>query len=87
MLEEILAIILAIAIAAAIYYLLRKAFTLAINAIAGLVTLWLLNTLDVMSWFGAQDIAITPVTILICALGGLPGALILVLLHLLNIPI
>ncbi|MCK8518311.1 pro-sigmaK processing inhibitor BofA family protein [Methanoculleus sp. 7T] len=85
MMEEILAILLAVAIAAAIYYLMKKSLTLVINAIAGLVTLWLLNTFNVLTWFGAPDIQINLVTVLVCALGGLPGALIVVLLHLFGI--
>jgi len=87
MMEDILAILLAVAIAAALYYLMKKALTLVINAIAGLITLWALNYFSVLAWFGAPDIQISLVTILICALGGLPGALILVLLHLIGITI
>lgn len=85
MMEEILAILLAVAIAAALYYLMKKALTLLINAIAGLITLWLLNYFNILALFGAPDIQINLVSILICALGGLPGALILVLLHLVGI--
>jgi len=85
--EEILAILLAVAIAAALYYLMKKALTLVINGIAGLVTLWLLNYFDVLAQFGAPDIEINLVSILICALGGLPGALVLVLLDLAGITI
>ncbi|NLA39331.1 MAG: sigmaK-factor processing regulatory BofA [Methanomicrobiales archaeon] len=85
MIEGLLAILLAVAIAAAIYYLMKKSLTLIINAIAGLITLWLLNAFDVLAWFGAPDVQINLVTILICALGGLPGALIIVLLHLFGI--
>jgi hypothetical protein len=85
MMEEILAILLAVAIAAAIYYLMKKFMTLIINAIAGLITLWLLNYFNVMAWFGAPDVQINLVTILVCALGGLPGALIVILLHLFGI--
>ena len=66
---------------------MKKAMTLVINAVAGLITLWALNYFDVLGWFGAPDIQINLVTILICALGGLPGALVLVLLHLLGITI
>lgn len=87
MMGEILAILLAIAIAATLYYLMKKAMTLVINAVAGLITLWLLNYFSVLAWFGAPDIQINLVTILICALGGLPGALVLVLLHLIGITI
>jgi inhibitor of the pro-sigma K processing machinery len=87
MMGEILAILLAVAIAATVYYFMKKAMTLVINAVAGLITLWLLNYFSVLAWFGAPDIQINLVTILICALGGLPGALILVLLHLIGITI
>ncbi|HOB17143.1 MAG TPA: pro-sigmaK processing inhibitor BofA family protein [Candidatus Methanoculleus thermohydrogenotrophicum] len=85
MMEEILAILLAVAIAVAIYYLMKKFLTLVINAIAGLITLWILNYFNVLAWFGAPDVQINLVTVLICALGGLPGALIVVLLHLFGI--
>lgn len=85
MMEEILAILLAVAIAAAIYYLMKKSLTLIINAIAGLITLWFLNYFNVLAWFGAPDVQINLVTLLVCALGGLPGALIVVLLHLFGI--
>ncbi|MEG3055685.1 MAG: pro-sigmaK processing inhibitor BofA family protein [Methanoculleus sp.] len=86
MVAELFAILLVVAIAGAIYYFMKKSLTLAINAIVGLITLWLLNTFGVLSLiFGVPDIPINLVTILICVLGGLPGALIIVLLHLLGI--
>ncbi|NLZ29317.1 MAG: sigmaK-factor processing regulatory BofA [Methanomicrobiales archaeon] len=85
MMAELLAILLAVAIAVAIYYFMKKSLTLVINAVVGLIMLWLLNAFDVMAWFGAPDIQVNLVTILVCALGGLPGALIVVLLHLFGI--
>ena len=87
MMEEILAILLAVAIAATRYHLMSKSMTLVTNAVDGLITLGLLNHFDVLSWFGAPDIQINLVTVLICALAGLPGALVLVLLHLFGIAI
>ena len=39
MMEEILAILLAVAIAATVYYFMKKTLTLVINAVAGLATL------------------------------------------------
>ncbi|RXE56947.1 sigmaK-factor processing regulatory BofA [Methanoculleus taiwanensis] len=87
MIEAIIAIVLAVAIAAAIYFLLKKAMSLVINAVAGLITLYLLNVFHVMSWFGAPDIEINLVSVLVCAFGGLAGALLLVLLHLVGITI
>jgi len=82
MIEAILAIILAILVAVVIYYVLKKAITLLINSLVGIITLFLLNFLGVMSWFGKPAIPINLVTVLICAFGGLPGALIVFILHL-----
>ena len=87
MIEALIAIVLAIAAAAAIYFMLKKAMVLVINSIVGLVVLYLLNTFDVMSWVGAPDIPINLTSVLVCAFGGLPGAIILILLHLVNIPV
>jgi len=87
MIEALIAIVLAIAVAAAIYFMLKKAMVLVINSIVGLVMLFLLNTFDVMSWVGAPDIPINLTSVLVCAFGGLPGAIILILLHLVNIPV
>ncbi len=87
MIEAIITIILAVAIAAAIYFLLKKAMTLVINAVAGIITLYLLNAFHVLSWFGAPDIEINLVTVLVCAFGGIAGALLLVLLDLVGITV
>lgn len=87
MLELIVAILFAILMAAVIYYLLKKAVFLLINAIVGLITLFLINLFGVMSWFGAPDIPITAATVIVCAFGGLPGALLLVALALAGITI
>jgi len=74
-------------IAAAIYYLMKKATTLLINAIAGLVTLWLLNTFDVLSGlFGVPDVQINLVTVITYVPSAdSPGALVIVLLHIFGI--
>jgi hypothetical protein len=87
MIEAIITIVLAVAVAAAIYFLLKKAMTLVINAVVGLIMLYLLNVFQVMSWFGAPDIEINLVSVLICAFGGIVGVFILVLLNLLGIPV
>ncbi|KQC04447.1 MAG: hypothetical protein APR53_10400 [Methanoculleus sp. SDB] len=84
MIEAILTIIVAIAVAAGIYYFLKKASTLIINSIIGLVTLFLLNQFD---FLGIGQIPITWATVIVCALGGLPGAVLVVILHLVGISI
>jgi hypothetical protein len=78
----VVGIILAIAVAIIIFYLLKTVIALVVNAIVGIVVLFLLNLFDIMSLFGAPDIPIDWITILISAIGGLVGVVIVVILHL-----
>jgi hypothetical protein len=75
-------IILAIAVAIIIYYLLEDVLTLVVNAIVGVIVLFLLNLFHVMSLFGASDLPIDWITVLVSAIGGLVGVVIVVILHL-----
>jgi len=81
-LGSIVGIILAIVAVIIIYFLLKKVVVLVINAIVGVIILFLLNVFHIMSLFGAPDIPIDWITILISAIGGLVGVVIVVLLHL-----
>ncbi|MDH7592962.1 MAG: pro-sigmaK processing inhibitor BofA family protein [Methanomicrobiales archaeon] len=85
MLQSVLLILLAILILALIYFFLRRAITLLINSLVGVILLFLMNWLGLMSWFGKGDIPINLVTILLCAFGGLPGVLVVIVLHLFGI--
>ena len=80
MVSEILVIVLAIAVAVAIIYLFKRLAILVLNAITGLVTLFVVNQFQLMSYFGAANIGITPATVIVCTFGGIPGAIVLVLL-------
>ena len=82
MISEILLLVFAIAIAVAIFHLFKRLAFLVVNAITGLLTLFLVNYFDLMSYFGAADISITPATVIICTFGGIPGAIVLILLAL-----
>ena len=75
-------IILAIVVAVIIYFLLKKIVALIINAIVGIILLFLLNLFHVMAWFGAPDLPIDWITVLVSAIGGLVGVIIVVVLHL-----
>jgi inhibitor of the pro-sigma K processing machinery len=83
--EALIAILLIIAIIAIVWYLVKKISILVVNAILGLITLFILNFLHVMQWMGRPDLGFSLATVLICGVGGLPGVLILVLLTLLGI--
>jgi hypothetical protein len=80
----LVALILVIAIIAIVWYLVKKLTILLVNAVLGLICLFLINFLHVMQWMGKPDLEYSLATLLICALGGLPGVLILMLLNILG---
>jgi len=78
----ILVIILFLAIA---IYVVKNIGHLVINAIVGLVMLFIVNFFHLMQYAGKPDIGYTWITVIICALAGLPGAILLIILALLGI--
>jgi len=53
-----------------------------INAIVWIILLFLLNVFHVMGLFGAPDLPIDWITVLVSTIGGLAGVIIAVILHL-----
>lgn len=83
----IVAILLVVAIIAVVYFLVKHLSVVIVNAVIGLILLILLNFLHVMQWMGKPDLGYDLATVLICAIGGVPGVCILVLLDILGITI
>ena len=83
----LIAIILVVAILAIAYFFVKKFMVLLVNAVLGIIILFILNTLHVMEWIGKPDLGYNLATIIICGVGGLPGVLILILLNILGITI
>ena len=83
----LITIMIIVAVVAIAYYLVKKFSVLLINAILGLLLLFILNFFHFMNWIGKPDLGYSPATLLICAVGGLPGVGILVLLSILGITI
>lgn len=83
MLASVLTVLLAFAAAAAIYYFLKKSLTLLINSIVGITVLFGLNYFNLFT----PPVSIDVASVLVCAFGGLPGLLIVVVLHLAGIAI
>ena len=76
---ELSILVLAIIAAVILYKVLKTAKSLVINAVIGLVILVLANfALDL-------KIAYTPIVIVICAIGGTVGALLVIVLHYLGL--
>jgi len=83
----IVAILLVVAIVAVVYYLVKQFSVLIVNAVAGLILLVILNFFHVMQWMGKPDLGYELATVLISAVGGVPGVCILVLLDILGVMI
>jgi pro-sigmaK processing inhibitor BofA len=69
------------------FFVVKNIIKLAINSILGLLLLYFINYFHVMAQFGKPDIPINVVSFLICLFGGIPGALLLVLLDLMGVTI
>ncbi|MDI9634022.1 MAG: pro-sigmaK processing inhibitor BofA family protein [Methanolinea sp.] len=74
-----------ILIAVALFFLLKDILKLVVNSVLGLLTLFLVNVSGVMEFLGRPEIPYSLVTVILCILGGIPGALIVIVLHLLGI--
>ena len=85
--DILLAVILIVAILAIAYFLIKKLAVLVVNAVLGLIFLFVLNSLQVMTWVGKPDLGYSLATLIICGVGGLPGVLVLVLLDILGVTI
>ena len=85
MTSVIIAILLVVAIVAVVWYLVKELSVVIENAVVGLILLIILNYLHVMEWMGKPDLGYDLATVLICAIGGVPGVCILVLLDILGI--
>ena len=85
--DLLITILLIVAVIAIVYYLVKNLTVLIINAILGLTALILINYFHVMQWIGKPDLGYSLATIIISAVGGLPGVCILVLLDIFGITI
>jgi inhibitor of the pro-sigma K processing machinery len=74
-----------LAFAAVVYFVVRNIGHLVINSIVGLLTLFLVNYFHVMQYAGKPDIEVGWITVIICALAGLPGAVLVIILALFGI--
>jgi hypothetical protein len=73
---EILFVVLAIIGVIIAYYFLKTVTHLLINAVLGLIIFFIAN------WLFHLNIPYSILTLLVCAFGGIPGAIVVILLHL-----
>jgi inhibitor of the pro-sigma K processing machinery len=87
MFEIIIPLLVIVALIATLYYCVKKGMTLLANVAAGLILLFIVNTFHLLSFLGVPDMPITWATVLICTFGGIPGAVILILLAIAGITV
>lgn len=68
-------------------YLAKRLAVLLANAVLGLILLFVINFFHIMSLLGKPDLGYDIPTLLISAIGGVPGVAILVLLSIFGITI
>lgn len=79
MLVELIILILAIALAAGLYYFLKNLLYLLVHAVVGVIVLLLINL------FLFPPISVNLISVLVVGFGGIPGLLVVLLLHLTGI--
>ena len=80
-LAVVVTILAAVAVATVLYFVLKHSTTLLLNSVVGVVVLFALDWLHILS----PGVPITLGAVLVCAFGGLPGVIALVGLHLLGL--
>ena len=76
---ELIILVLAVLAVIAVYYVLKTAKYLIVNTIMGLILLAVGNVVFNLG------IPYTSMALLVCALGGIPGAILVILLHVFGI--
>jgi hypothetical protein len=57
-----------------------------INSVLGLLILFVVNYFNLLGYVGKPDIEYNAVNIILCVLGGIPGALIVIIMQLIGYP-
>lgn len=84
MIGTLITVLIAVGIVIVLWYFLKNVTTLIINSVIGIVTLIIVSQLNLL---GMESFKITWGAVLVCALGGLPGAILLIVLNLVGINI
>jgi hypothetical protein len=79
-------IVAGLLIAAVVIFILKDPVKIIINSVLGLLILFLVNFFNLMGYVGRPDIEYNVVNIILCVLGGIPGALIVIIMQLLGYP-
>lgn len=84
MLDTLITIIIAGGIIFVLWYFLKNLTTLIVNSVVGIIVLILVSQFNLL---GMESFRVTWGAVLVCALGGLPGAILLIVLNFAGISI
>lgn len=84
MISTLITVLIAAGIVIVLWYFLKNVTTLIINSIVGIITLVIVSQLNIL---GMESFKLTWGAVLVCALGGLPGAILLIVLNFAGIAI
>ncbi|MBN1432620.1 MAG: pro-sigmaK processing inhibitor BofA family protein [Methanomicrobiaceae archaeon] len=84
MISTLITVLVAAGIVIVLWYFLKNVTTLIINSIVGIVTIVVISQLNIL---GMESFRLTWGAVLVCALGGLPGAILLIVLNFAGITI
>ena len=76
---ELIILLIVVLAVIAVYYILKSVKHLIVNTILGLILLVIANTVLKLG------ISYSALVLLVCAIGGIPGAILVIVLHILNI--
>jgi hypothetical protein len=79
MISSIILLIIAVLFLIITFKVIKSLIGLAINAVFGVVLFFIANAIDI------TNIQISPFNLLVCAIGGVPGALLLIILNVLGV--
>jgi hypothetical protein len=82
MISTLIVLFLGIIILAALWFLIKNVMHLVINSILGIALLFIVNQINLFAIIGKSGVQIDLLSLIVCALAGIPGAILLMLLHL-----
>ncbi|MDX8551029.1 pro-sigmaK processing inhibitor BofA family protein [Methanospirillum sp. J.3.6.1-F.2.7.3] len=81
MIGTLILLVLCLIVLAVLWILLKNIAKIIINSILGLLLLGIVKVLNIFPLLGFPDIQIGWLSVIVCAIAGIPGAILLLILH------
>ena len=81
MISALILIILCLIVFAILWHFLKNIIKIVINSILGLLLLGIVKILNLFPILGFPDIEVGWIAVIVCAIAGIPGAILFMILH------